>query len=60
MRLLKEIIADLSQQIWTLVGLFSAWLVLTGSAKQVVGYAILTAVVLWIATYSIRHPKDKS
>jgi len=57
--LLRELASDLAQQIWTFVGLFSAWLVLTGSAKIVVGYAILISVFLWITTFRLRNPKEK-
>lgn len=46
---------DLAEQIWTFVGLFSAWLVLTGSAKTVVGYAILISIFMWITTYPLRN-----
>jgi hypothetical protein len=53
------LIKDLAQQIWTFVGLFSAWLVLTGSAKTVVGYAIMISVFLWITTYPIRRDKEE-
>jgi len=56
---MKDFISDLASQIWTFVGLFVGWLVLTGSAKTVVGYVNLTAIVLWIATYPIRREKDK-
>ena len=57
---MKSILSDLANQIWTFVGLFSAWLVLTGSAKTVVGYAILISTFLWITTYRLRNPKDKN
>jgi hypothetical protein len=56
---MKGLIKDLAQQIWTFVGLFSAWLVLTGSAKTVVGYAIMISTFLWITTYPIRRDKEK-
>jgi len=56
---MKGLLQDLANQIWTFVGLFAAWLVLTGSAKTVVGDAILISIFLWIATYRIRNPKDK-
>lgn len=52
------LLKDLAEQIWTFVGLFSAWLVLTGSAKTVVGYAILISIFLWITTYPIRRDKE--
>lgn len=58
-KFLKDLSSDLAEQIWTFVGLFSAWLVLTGSAKTVVGDAILISVFLWIATFRIRKPKEK-
>jgi hypothetical protein len=56
---MKALISDLANQIWTFVGLFSAWLVLTGSAKTVVGYAIVISIFLWITTFRLRNPKDK-
>jgi len=56
---MKHLLSDLANQIWTFVGLFSAWLVLTGSAKTVVGYAILISLFLWITTFRLRNPKDK-
>jgi len=57
---MKGILQDLANQIWTFVGLFAAWLVLTGSAKTVVGDAILISVFLWVATYRLRNPKEKN
>lgn len=59
MKLLKELGSDLANQIWTFVGLFSAWLVLTGSAKTVVGDATLISLFLWVATFRLRNPTDK-
>ena len=56
---MKNLLSDLANQIWTFVGLFSAWLVLTGSAKTVVGYAIVISIFLWITTFRLRNPKDK-
>jgi hypothetical protein len=56
---MKNLLSDLANQIWTFVGLFSAWLVLTGSAKTVVGYAIIISIFLWITTFRLRNPKDK-
>jgi len=55
----KDLMSDLAEQIWTFVGLFSAWLVLTGSAKTVVGDAILISIFLWIVTFRIRKPQGK-
>jgi hypothetical protein len=56
---LKDISADFFSEIWTFVGLFSAWLVLTGSAKTVIGNVTLISFVIWIITLRIRNPKDK-
>jgi hypothetical protein len=39
--------------------MFVAWIVLDGSAKTVVGYAILWSIVVWLLTYPIRNPKDQ-
>jgi hypothetical protein len=60
MKFLRELASDLANQIWTFVGLFSAWLVLTGSAKTVVGDATLISLFLWIATFKLRNPKSKN
>jgi hypothetical protein len=43
------------QQLWTLLGMFIAWVVLTGSAKTVVGYAIILTLVVWAITYRLRN-----
>ena len=56
---MKNLLSDLANQIWTFVGLFSAWLVLTGSAKTVVGYAIIISIFLWITTFRLRNPREK-
>lgn len=60
MKLIKGLLQDLANQTWTFVGLFAAWLVLTGSAKTVVGDAILISLFLWIVTYRLRNPKEKT
>ena len=56
---LKDISSDLFSEIWTFVGLFSAWLVLTGSAKTVIGKVTLISFVIWIITLRLRNPKEK-
>ena len=55
----KDVSADFFSEIWTFVGLFSAWLVLTGSAKTVIGKVTLVSFVIWIITLRIRNPKEK-
>ena len=54
----KDISADFFSEIWTFVGLFSAWLVLTGSAKTVIGQVTLVSFVVWVLTLRLRNPKD--
>lgn len=56
---MKKFINDLLGQAWTLLGMFVAWLVLEGSAKTVVGWAIIGTMVLWIASYPIRNHVEK-
>lgn len=54
----KDISQDFFSEIWTFVGLFSAWLVLTGSAKVVIGNVTLISFLVWIVTLRIRNPKE--
>lgn len=55
----KDISSDFFSEIWTFVGLFSAWLVLTGSAKTVIGKVTLASFIVWIITLRLRNPKDE-
>jgi hypothetical protein len=48
---MKKFLNDLLGQAWTLLGMFVAWLVLEGSAKDVVGYAIFGTTVVWMISY---------
>jgi hypothetical protein len=54
-----KFLSDLINQAWTLLGMFIAWVVLEGSAKTVVGYAILVTLIVWIITFSIRNAEEK-
>jgi hypothetical protein len=54
-----KILRDMVQQLWTLLGMFIAWVVLTGSAKTVVGYAIILTLVVWAITYPLRNGEDE-
>jgi hypothetical protein len=54
-----KFLSDIINQAWTLLGMFIAWVVLEGSAKTVVGYAILITLIVWIITFSIRNAEDK-
>ena len=54
-----KILKDMIDQLWTLLGMFIAWVVLDGSAKTVVGYAIIGTLFAWAVTYRLRNPKDE-
>lgn len=56
---MKNFFSDIANQLWTLLGMFIAWVVLDGSAKTVVGYAIVGSTVLWTVTFKLRNPKDE-
>jgi hypothetical protein len=56
---MKNFLRDVLDQLWTLLGMFVAWIVLDGSAKTVVGYAIIWATVVWVITYRLRNPKEE-
>lgn len=59
MKLIKEIIKDLIDQSWTLLGMVVAWLVLEGTAKDLTGNLILVTLAVWIVTFRLRNPKEK-
>jgi hypothetical protein len=54
-----KLIKDMIDQLWTLLGMFIAWVVLDGSAKTIVGYAIFGTILAWAITYPLRNPKDQ-
>ena len=56
---MMKLIKDVIDQLWTLLGMFIAWVVLDGSAKTIVGYAIIMTLVVWIITYSIRNREEE-
>ena len=49
---------DMIDQLWTLLGMFIAWVVLDGSAKTIVGYAIMCTLFAWVITYPIRNREE--
>ena len=55
---MKNFLSDIANQLWTLLGMFIAWVVLDGSAKTIVGYAIMGTLGAWAITYPLRNPKD--
>lgn len=57
-RILINIVKDLIDQAWTLLGMFIAWVVLDGSAKTVVGYGIVLTTGIWIITSPLRNKEE--
>ena len=55
---IKAIARDIVDQAWTLLGMAVAWLVLEGSARDLVGNLILMTLVVWVLTYRLRNPKE--
>lgn len=55
---MKNFLNDFVGQMWTLLGMFVAWVVLEGSAKTVVGWCILGTLAIWVGTYPLRNSKD--
>ena len=55
---MKKLLSDIANQLWTLLGMFVAWVVLEGSAKTVVGYSIVICLVIWTVTFPLRNLKD--
>lgn len=55
---MKNFFRDVLDQLWTLLGMFIAWLVLDGSAHTIVGYAIIWSCVVWAITYKFRNPDE--
>lgn len=55
---LVEAFVETLNQLWTLLGMFAAWLVLEGSAKTIVGYAIILVLIVWLITIRIREGEE--
>jgi hypothetical protein len=56
---MKQWLNDTIGQLFTFVGLFTAWICLEGMAKTVVGWATLVSGLLWFATYPLRKDDDE-
>ena len=53
-----KLLKDLVDQLWTLLGMFIAWVVLDGSAKTIGGYAIVGTLIAWLITYPLRNREE--
>jgi len=56
---MKKFFSDIANQLWTLLGMFIAWVVPEGSDKTIVGYAIGISLIIWIVTLNLRNLKDE-
>ena len=49
-----KFLKDQLDQVWTILGLGIAWVVLEGTAKDFAGWAILITMAIWASTYPLR------
>jgi hypothetical protein len=56
---IKDKIREVLNQTFTLLGMFIAWAVLEGSAKTVVGFAILWSLIVWLLSMKFREEKEE-
>lgn len=56
----KDIFIESLNQTWTLLGMFIAWVLLEGSARTVVGYAIMWSLTVWLLTLRLREPVESN
>lgn len=60
MKFLKALAKDVVEQSWTLLGMFVAWLVLEGSARELTGNLILITLLIWVVTFPVfRYEKEE-
>lgn len=50
----KDAIIETINQLFTLLGFFTAWICLTDMAKTVTGWATVIVFIIWILTISLR------
>jgi hypothetical protein len=57
---IKAQLQDIVDQAWTLLGLGTAWVLLEGSARELIGTMILVTLGFWIITFPIfRYEKEE-
>jgi hypothetical protein len=56
---LKSLLKDIIDQAWTLLGMIVAYIVLEGSARDVVGMLIWVTLAIWVITFPLRYEKDE-
>ena len=58
-RWIKDSFIEVLNQTFTLLGFFVAWVVLEGTARVIVGYAIIWSLVVWLVTMRIREKEEE-
>lgn len=53
-----DVLKESINQVFTLLGFFIAWLTLTGSARDIVGIAIIWSTIIWLITINLRKDKE--
>jgi hypothetical protein len=51
---IKKLTKELLVQTFTILGFFIAWFSMTGSARQIIGLAILGSLIIWLLTINFR------
>jgi hypothetical protein len=59
MKWIKDWFLETLNQTFTLLGMFIAWVVLEGSAKTVVGWAIIASTLIWLVSMGIREKREE-
>jgi hypothetical protein len=57
-KFLGDLFKDLLDQAWTFLGLALGWVLLEGSAREIVGKLIGITLLIWIVTFPIRREKE--
>ena len=55
---LWDVVMETINQVFTLLGFFIAWLTLTGTARDIVGIAIVWSTIIWLLTIRLRDKED--
>ncbi len=58
LRWIKDVLKESINQLFTLLGFFIAWLTLTGTARDIVGIAIVWSTIIWLITINLRKDKE--
>lgn len=51
---MADVFKETINQIFTILGFFIAWLTLTGSARDIVGIAVVWSIIIWLVTIRLR------